>query len=313
MRHLLDLHRSSVEDVSEILGLAAKHKDLLLSSIKKTDILRGKSVVTLFYEPSTRTRMSFEDAGKILGGDVINVSSSGSSIEKGESLLNTGKTIEAMGVNAIVIRHPHSGAPYLLAKHLKNTSIINAGDGTHAHPTQALLDIFTVIEKMRTVQRKKLLIVGDILHSRVARSAISGFLKMGADVCLCGPETLLPQFLPWGNQQDAAGQLTVAPTLEEGLQNADIVMALRLQFERQRSGLIPSIREYIAKWQITMSNICLASPDVLIMHPGPLNDGIELSSEIATSRHSVIEEQVTNGVAIRMAILEILCNSQDGK
>jgi aspartate carbamoyltransferase catalytic subunit len=263
--------------------------------------------VTLFYEASTRTRISFEEAGKVLSADVINMSSSGSSTEKGESLLNTGLTIQAMGVDTIVIRHPHSGAPYLLAQNLDKVSIINAGDGLHAHPTQALLDLYTVQDKLGSMEGRKVVIVGDVLHSRVARSDIWGFAKMGAKVVLSGPNTLMPPDLIRSNNNIArsgfASLVEVDTNLDRAIEGADVVMALRLQQERQHAGFLPSLREYIRRWQVTDERMARANPDAMVMHPGPMNEGIEISNSIAHGGSSVIEEQVTNGVAIRMALL----------
>tara|TARA_B100001245_G_scaffold202787_1_gene163329 strand:+ start:300 stop:1184 length:885 start_codon:yes stop_codon:yes gene_type:complete len=282
-------------------------KEVLGRDIKKVPALRGKVVVTLFYEASTRTRISFEEAGKVLSADVINMSSSGSSAEKGESLLNTGLTIQAMGVDTIVIRHPHSGAPYLLAQQLDKVSIINAGDGLHAHPTQALLDLYTVQDKLGSLEGRKIVIVGDVLHSRVARSDIWGFAKMGAKVVLSGPNTLMPPDLIRSNNSMArsafASLVEVDTNLDRAIEGADVVMALRLQQERQHAGFLPSLREYIRRWQVTDERMARANPGAMVMHPGPMNEGIEISNSIAHGGSSVIEEQVTNGVAIRMALL----------
>ena len=284
--------------------------EVLGRDIKKVPTLRGRVIVTLFYEPSTRTRVSFEEAGKILSADVINMSTSGSSVEKGESLLNTGLTLQAMGVDSIIMRHPHSGAPNLLARHLDRVGIINAGDGMHAHPTQALLDLFTVQEKLGRLEGLKIVIVGDVLHSRVARSNVWGFAKMGAQVVLCGPATLLPiEYL--GGQGDANGADPLAgvemdTNLDRAIEDADVVMALRLQAERQEGGFLPSLREYVRRWQLTERRLAKAKPGALVMHPGPMNEGIEISSSIAHGGASVIEAQVTNGVAIRMALLYLV-------
>ncbi len=281
--------------------------EVLHRDIKKVPALRGRVVVTLFYEASTRTRISFEEAGKILSADVINMSASGSSTEKGESLLNTGLTIQAMGVDIIVIRHPHSGAPYLLAQHLDRVGIINAGDGIHAHPTQALLDLYTVREKLGRLEGLKIVIVGDVLHSRVARSNIWGFVKMGAQVVLCGPSTLLPldMLRPSGDEDEnnPLASVQVETNLDRALEGADVVMALRLQAERQNGGFLPSMREYIRRWQVTEARLSRSNPDAMVMHPVPMNEGIEISSTLAHGGRSVIEQQVTNGVAIRMALL----------
>ena len=306
-RPVLDLDDFSQQEILEVLESAEGMSEVLHRDIKKVPALRGRVVVTLFYEASTRTRISFEEAGKILSADVINMSASGSSTEKGESLLNTGLTIQAMGVDIIVIRHPHSGAPYLLAQHLDRVGIINAGDGIHAHPTQALLDLYTVKEKLGRLEGLKIVIVGDVLHSRVARSNIWGFVKMGAQVILCGPSTLLPldMLRPSGNddQDNPLASVQVETNLDRALEGADVVMALRLQAERQNGGFLPSMREYIRRWQVTEARLSRANPDALVMHPGPMNEGIEISSTLAHGGRSVIEQQVTNGVAIRMALL----------
>jgi aspartate carbamoyltransferase catalytic subunit len=282
-------------------------KEMLKQDIKKIPTLRNRVVVTLFYEASTRTRISFEEAGKVLSADVINMGASGSSVEKGESLLNTGLTLQAMGVDILVIRHPHAGAPNFLARHLSRVSVINAGDGLHAHPTQALLDLFTVRDKLGSLAGLKIVIVGDVLHSRVARSAMWGFAKMGARVTLCGPGTLLPLDMLDPNGRLPAdhclASVRVDTSLDRAIEGADVVMALRLQSERQDSGFLPSIREYIRRWQVTESRLTSANPNVLVMHPGPINEGIEISSSLAHGGSSVIEEQVTNGVAVRMALL----------
>lgn len=306
-KHVLDLDDFSRKEITQVLESARGMKEVLGRDIKKVPALRGKVVVTLFYEASTRTRISFEEAGKVLSADVINMSASGSSAEKGESLLNTGLTIQAMGVDTIVIRHPHSGASHLLAQHLDKVSIINAGDGLHAHPTQALLDLYTVQDKLGDLEGLKIVIVGDVLHSRVARSDIWGFAKMGAKVVLSGPATLMPPDL-----MRSSGSITRSPfaslvevdtDLDRAIEGADVVMALRLQQERQNAGFLPSIREYIRRWQVTDARLERARLGAMVMHPGPMNEGIEISNSIAHGERSVIEDQVTNGVAVRMALL----------
>ena len=306
-RHVLDLDNFSREEIVEVLDSTRSMKEVLGRDIKKVPALRGKVVVTLFYEASTRTRVSFEEAGKVLSADVINMSASGSSTEKGESLLNTGLTIQAMGVDTIVIRHPHSGAPYLLAQQLDKVSVINAGDGLHAHPTQALLDIYTVQDKLGSLEGLKIVIVGDVLHSRVARSDIWGFAKMGAKVVLSGPSTLMPpDLIRSGNsiaRSTFASLVEVDTNLDRAIEGADVVMALRLQQERQNAGFLPSLREYIRRWQVTEDRLARAKPGAMVMHPGPMNEGIEISNSIAHGGSSVIEDQVTNGVAVRMALL----------
>ena len=306
-RHVLDLDDFIPSEIWALLESSQGMEEVLRRDIKKVPALRGRVVVTLFYEASTRTRVSFEQAGKVQSADVINVSTSGSSVEKGESLLNTGLTLQAMGADAIVIRHPHSGAPNLLARHLDRVGVINAGDGTHAHPTQALLDLYTVWKKLGRLEGLKVVIVGDVLHSRVARSNLWGFTRMGARVVLCGPPTLLPLELLRRNEE--AGEPPSLPSVEvdtdldRAIQDADVVMALRLQAERQHSGFLPSIREYVRRWQVTSERLDRAKPGALLMHPGPMNEGIEISSSVAHSESSVIEEQVANGVAVRMAVL----------
>lgn len=314
-RHVLDLDDFSRKEIETVLASAQGMSEVLNRDIKKVPALRGRVVVTLFYEASTRTRISFEEAGKILSADVINMSESGSSAEKGESLLNTGLTIQAMGVDIIVVRHPHSGAPYLLAQHLDKVGIINAGDGIHAHPTQSLLDLYTVQEKRGSLEGLKVVMVGDVLHSRVARSNIWGFAKMGANVVLCGPSTLLPlDMLRAANHGSGASPLSsvsIDTNLDRAIEGADVVMALRLQAERQNGGFLPSIREYIRRWQVTDARLARANSQAMVMHPGPMNEGIEISSSIAHGSSSVIEQQVTNGVAIRMALLYHLSAGMD--
>ena len=280
-------------------------KEVLHRDIKKVPTLRGKTVITLFYEPSTRTRVSFEQAGKILSADVINVSGSGSSVEKGESLYNTALTIQAMNADIIVVRHPHAGAPHFLARSL-DSCVINAGDGFHAHPTQALLDLYTIQSNLGSVEGLKVVIVGDIMHSRVARSNLWGLTKMGANVVLCAPPTLIPPDFTDGYRQTEGhpfASVQVETDVDRALEGADVVMALRLQLERQWAGHLPTLREYSRIYGITPRRLELAKPDVLVMHPGPMNEGIEIDPEVAHGARSVIEEQVNNGVAIRMALL----------
>ena len=303
-KHILDVDVLSEDEIINILDQTDAMSEVLRRDIKKVPALRGRVIVTLFYEASTRTRISFEEAGKILSADVINMSSSGSSVDKGESLLNTGLTLQAMGVDVIVLRHPYSGAPNLLAKHLPKVSIINAGDGLHAHPTQALLDAYTVRSKFGSLKGMKIVIVGDVLHSRVARSAIWAFTKLGAEIVLSGPNTLMPVGLNLvDGRANVLPPVSVQPDLDEAIRGADVVMALRLQNERQNGGYLPSLREYIRRWQITKDRLSSASKEVLVMHPGPMNEGIEMSTEVAHGGRSLIEEQVTNGVALRMALL----------
>ena len=307
-QHVLDLDDFTREEVDHILRNADGMNEVLARDIRKTPALRGKTIITLFYEESTRTRVSFEQAGKILGADVINISVSTSSVGKGESLVNTLRTIGAMSIDALVIRHPHSGASYLATRHL-NASVINAGDGMHAHPTQALLDLYTIRRHLGSFEGVRVAIVGDFLHSRVARSNVHGLLKMGAQVTVCGPRTLLPSV--WREGTDVSegpySGLLIASTVEQAVTGADVVMALRIQRERQSSGLLPDLREYSRRYGVNAVRLALAKPRALLMHPGPMNEGIEISSEVAHGSQSVIEEQVRNGVAIRMAILYTLC------
>ncbi len=306
-KHVLDLDDYSGEELAATLESAHGMAEVLGRDIKKTPALRGRVIVTLFYEASTRTRVSFEEAGKILSADVINMSASGSSADKGESLLNTGLTLQAMGVDTLVVRHPHSGAPNFLARNLERVSVVNAGDGLHAHPTQALLDLYTVQSRLGRIAGLKVVIVGDVLHSRVARSNIWGFARLGARVVLSGPQTLMPPDFVARNEESDDGTLAslveVDTNLDRAVEDADVVMALRLQSERQRGGFLPSVREYIRRWQVNDARLSRAHPGVLVMHPGPMNEGIEISTALAHGSRSAIEEQVTAGVAVRMAVL----------
>lgn len=297
-KDLISLQDLSLDEINQILTNAKSMKEIIQRDIKKVPTLRGKAIVNLFYENSTRTRSSFELAGKYMGADVINITASASSVVKGESLWDTGKTINSMGVDVVVIRHPSSGAPYILGQAVE-ARVINAGDGTHEHPTQGLLDIFTVLDYKGTLQGKKVAIIGDILHSRVARSDIIGFNALGADCWVCGPPTLLPA---------KVNELGVKVTwnIEEALTDADVVIMLRIQLERQKKGAFPSIREYAKLYGLNSKNLSLAKKDALVMHPGPINRGIEISADVADSLQSVINEQVQNGVAIRMALLYLM-------
>ena len=297
--HVLDVDDFSRDEIELVFETADAMKSILSREIKKVPTLRGRSVVTLFYEPSTRTRASFELAAKSLSADVVNLSSSTSSVEKGESLVDTIHTLEALGAEVIVMRHSQSGAPYLAAQNSRSI-IVNAGDGWHAHPTQALLDIYTMREKLGRIAGLKVVIVGDILHSRVARSNIWALSTMGAQIVLCGPPTLLPQAF------EKVYPVTIERNIERAIEGANVVMALRLQKERQEKGLLPQIREYIALYQIDQRRLALAKPNALLMHPGPVNEGIEISQEITRGSRSVIDAQVTNGVAVRMALLYLI-------
>jgi aspartate carbamoyltransferase catalytic subunit len=281
-----------------LLDASHNMKKIVLSGRKADTRLRGKTIVNMFFENSTRTRISFELAAKYLGAHLVNMAATGSSVSKGETLIDTGKNIAAMGVDAMVIRHWNSGAPHLLARNV-SVPVINAGDGMNEHPTQALLDMFTMREKKGTLKGLKVAILGDIYHSRVARSNIWGLTKMGAEVSLAGPATLMPPDIEKTGAK-------VFNTIHEALIDADVVMALRLQLERQKKALFPTVREYSRFFGLDENRLQLAKKDALIMHPGPINRGVELTSAVAGDDNSVIEEQVTNGVAIRMALLYLL-------
>ena len=305
-RHVLDLDDFSPEEMDSLFETTRAMVEVLGRSVKKVPTLRGKTVLTLFYEPSTRTRISFETAGKLLSADVINISASGSSVEKGESLLDTVLTLQAAAADVLVIRHPHSGAPYFAARNLSRTSVINAGDGAHAHPTQALLDLYTMREHLGALKGRRVVLVGDIAHSRVARSDLWGLVRSGAHVVLCGPSTLMPWDMLIGRTQTPGhpfADVEVDLDLDRAVEGADVVMALRLQKERQAAGMLPSLREYARLWQVDEPRLARANPGALLMHPGPMNEGIEVSPEVAHGTQSKIEEQVTNGVALRMAML----------
>ncbi|SHI51875.1 aspartate carbamoyltransferase [Desulfofundulus thermosubterraneus DSM 16057] len=297
-KDILGLQNLSAEEIGLILDTAVPMKEILGRAIKKVPTLRGRTVVTLFYEPSTRTRTSFELAAKYLSADSVNLSASTSSVVKGETLKDTARTLVAMGADVVVLRHPMAGAPNLLASTIP-AAVINAGDGAHEHPTQALLDMFTVREKMGQLAGLNVAIIGDILHSRVARSNIWGFTKMGARVRICGPATMIPPEI------EAMG-VYVCTRMEEALDGADVVMMLRIQLERQQQGLFPSIREYARLFGLNRKRLALARPGALVMHPGPMNRGVEISPEVADGVNAVINEQVTNGVAVRMALLYLL-------
>lgn len=309
-RHILDLDDFTQEEVELVFEIADAMAEILSRDVKRVPTLRGKTIVTLFYEPSTRTRASFELAAKNLSADTVSLDASKSSVVKGESLVDSLRTIQALGADVIVMRHSQSGAPYLATQHL-NTSIINGGDGWHAHPSQALLDLYTIRRHLRELANLKVIIVGDIMHSRVARSNIWGMTTMGAKVVLCAPPTLLPRGLADFISRCQLPNVGVESRIESALEGADVVMPLRLQRERQQSGLLPSLREYIQRYQLTEERLSLAKPYALVLHPGPMNEGIEISPEVAYGTHSVIEEQVTNGVAIRMALLYLIAGGKD--
>ncbi len=297
-RHLLGLADLSREEIELVLSTAVPMKQIFTRSVKKVPVLRGKTVVNLFYEASTRTRTSFEIAAKRLSADVISISSSTSSISKGESLIDTAKTLEAMNSDVIVIRHNASGAPQFLSQHA-SCQIVNGGDGIHEHPTQALLDLFTMKEMKGGIDGLKVAIVGDILHSRVSRSNIIGIHRLGGEVRLVGPPTLIPKDI------DKMG-CKIYYNLEEGLDGVDVIYCLRIQLERQAKKLFPSLEEYVRLYSINDKRVKLAKRDVLVMHPGPMNRGVELSTSVAYSDQSTITNQVTNGIAIRMAVFFLL-------
>lgn len=301
-KDLLTIRDLTAEEITLILDTAESMKEIASRDIKKVPALRGKTVINLFYEASTRTRTSFEIAGKWLSADVINISTSASSVAKGESLLDTGRTLQAMHPDVVVIRHAAAGAPKILADALA-ASIINAGDGAHEHPTQALLDLFTIRERLGRLAGLKVAIVGDIAHSRVARSNLHGMRKVGMEVHLCGPATLLPRY---AEQLGAA----VSTKMEEAIRDVDIIMVLRIQRERMGSGLLPSLREYSRLFGLTVERLKRAKDGVLIMHPGPMNRGVEIAPEVADGPYSIILDQVTNGVAVRMALLFLLTGGQ---
>jgi aspartate carbamoyltransferase catalytic subunit len=300
-KDLLGIKGMTADEIKLILDTAATFKDVSERDIKKVPALRGKTVINLFYEASTRTRTSFELAAKRLSADVINISTSTSSVVKGETLLDTARNIEAMKCDMIIVRHYCAGAPEYLSKLLKS-SIINAGDGSHEHPTQALLDLFTIREKIGRLDGLKVVIVGDITHSRVARSNIHALSTMGATVTVCGPPTMIPPGI------ERLGT-RVSYDMDETIENADVVMMLRLQLERQTAGLFPGVREYAKLYGLNRSRLERAAQHALVMHPGPINRGVEISSEVADHK-SVILDQVTNGVAVRMAVLYLLAGGR---
>lgn len=303
-RHVLDTDDLSRDEIETVMSTTDAMAEVLSREVKRVPTLRGKTVVTLFYEASTRTKASFEMAAKNLSADVVSFSASGSSVEKGESLIDTLRTLQALGADAIIIRHRESGAPYVAARHVR-ASIINAGDGWHAHPSQALLDLYTLRRRFGKVDGLRIVILGDILHSRVARSNMWSLTTMGATVVLCGPPTLLPR-LPCREVPmpgDLLPPVEVQPDIERALAGADVVMPLRLQKERQQGGLLPSLREYIQMYQLTARRLELAAKEAVVLHPGPVNEGVEIAPEVAYGSRSAIEEQVSVGVAVRMALL----------
>jgi len=304
-KDLLGLEELTKEELELILSTAASFKEVSSREIKKVPALRGKTVVNLFYEPSTRTRVSFEVAAKRLSADVINIATETSSVRKGETLIDTGRNIEALKADIIVMRHNASGAAAMLARHL-NISVVNAGDGWHEHPTQALLDIFTLKEKLGRIEGLNVAIVGDIAHSRVARSNVWGLTKLGAKVTVCAPKLLIPVAI-------AEMGVRVVNDIEDALSSADAVNVLRMQFERDGETAFPKQLEYFKAFGITSERLKKAKIDIVVMHPGPINRGIEMSSDVADGLNSVILEQVTNGIAVRMAVLFLVDQARDGK
>jgi aspartate carbamoyltransferase catalytic subunit len=313
-RHLLDVDVLSWPDIELVMRTTDAMREVLGRPIAKVPALRGRNVTILFYEASTRTRVSFEVAAKNLSADVVNIAAATSSVTKGESLIDTVRTVEALGAQTLVIRHPVSGTPYLAAETFSG-SVINGGDGWHAHPTQALLDLYTLRSRFDggSLAGRKVVILGDILHSRVARSNIWTLTAAGADVWLCGPATLVRGFEAWAGRGAASGRrFHVTTSMDDAMRDADAVMALRIQKERMDSGLLPSLREYAARYGLTGRRLATARPDALVLHPGPMNEGIEIAADVAAGSQSLIEEQVRNGVAVRMALLYLLAGVAAG-
>ena len=304
-KDLVGLERLSAEQIRGILDTAEPFKEISERQIKKVPVLRGKTIVNAFFEPSTRTRVSFEFAEKRLSADTVNIASSGSSVVKGETLVDTARNLEAMRIDMVVIRHGSSGAAQFLADRIPS-NVVNAGDGRHEHPTQALLDMLTIRDHMGRIDGVKVCIVGDILHSRVARSNIFGLRTLGAEVGVCGPRTLLPAGI------DELG-VTVFGRIEEAIEWADVLNILRLQLERMQAGYVPSLREYNRVFGVSRERVESAPRDLLILHPGPMNRGVEIDSDVADGPQSVILEQVTNGVAVRMAVLYLLAGGAPEK
>ena len=297
-KDLLDIESLSAEEIGLVLDTATSFKEIGTRTIKRVPTLRGRTVVNLFYEPSTRTRVSFEIAAKRLSADAINVSVSGSSVSKGETLLDTVRNLQAMAPDVLVMRHPASGAPYFVARRLE-AAVVNAGDGMHEHPTQALLDAFTIRERKGTLSGLKIAIVGDLLHSRVFRSNVRLLTRMGSEVSVAGPPTLVPP------EVEKLGA-RVALSIDDALAGADVIMMLRVQKERMQGAYFPSVREYFRLFALTRARMERAHPEAIILHPGPINRGLEIESAVADGPYSLILEQVTNGVAVRMAILYLL-------
>ncbi len=305
--HVLDVDDWTREEFEQVLNTTDAMREVLQRPIRRAPPLRGKTVVLFFAEASTRTRVSFELAAKALSADVVNITASGSSLEKGESLLDSARTLQALGGDVIVLRHASSGAPYFVAERVA-AAVINAGDGAHAHPTQALLDLYTLRTRLGTLADKTIAIVGDILHSRVARSNLHSLRALGANVTVSGPPTLLPAAWRCGG---APTGVRVETDLDKALEGVDAVMVLRLQRERMISGLLPSPREYTHVWGITEERLARVKPEAPVLHPGPMNEGVEIDAAVAHGPRSLIEEQVTNGVAVRMALLYLLAGTED--
>ena len=309
-KDLLGLRDLSAEEIRLLLQTAESFREISLRPIKKVPALRGKTVVNLFFEPSTRTRISFELAAKRLSADIVNIATQSSSLSKGETILDTVKNLEALKVDILVIRHAAAGVPHLIARHA-TSSVINAGDGSHEHPTQALLDLFTIQEKKGRVEGLNVSIIGDIAHSRVARSNIWGLTKLGARVTVCGPPTLVPPQIERLGPAGGPG-VRVTHDVDAAIRGADVLMLLRIQHERQESMLVPSLREYRLRYGIDRDRLHGAKPELLIMHPGPVNRGVELDSAVADGPFSVILDQVTNGLAVRMAVLYLVSGAPKG-
>ncbi len=305
--NIIDLDDFSADEIELVLHISDAMKEVLARPVKKVPALRGKTVLTLFYESSTRTRLSFELAAKSLSADVSSLMASASSITKGESLVDTFLTLESLGADIVIMRHPLSGAPEI-ASHYVKAGVINAGDGWHAHPTQALLDMYTMKVHKGQLNGIKVVIVGDIKHSRVSRSNIWGLTTMGAEVTLCSPPTLLP--LGLNTSKTFFPEVKIEPDIDKALKEADVVMVLRLQLERMQSGLLPSMREYVSLYQLNSERLKMAKTDAIVMHPGPMNEGLEISSNVAHCAQSVVTEQVTNGVAVRMALLYLVAGGK---
>ena len=310
-RHLLDVDGLSTADLDLVMRTTDAMREVLARPIAKVPALRGRQVTILFYEASTRTRVSFEVAARNLSADVVNIAAASSSVSKGESLVDTVRTVEALGAQMLVMRHSVSGAPYLAAE-IFGGSVLNGGDGWHAHPTQALLDLYTMRERLPggSLAGRKVVILGDLLHSRVARSNIWTLTAAGADLWLCGPATLVRGFEAWAARGAAGGRrFHVTTSVDEALRDAEVVMAPRIQRERMAAGLLPSLREYAARYGLTRERLALARPGALVMHPGPMNEGVEIAPDVAAGVQSVITDQVTNGVAVRMALLYLLAGT----